>query len=93
MTDDYDDDFGLDVPGWLVTQIVLNVMVYGVTLLCMGSGVFKTILVVAVTTAFVYADYGRRFFINLGALALTLSLFSWIGADASIRDHFLRFLR
>jgi hypothetical protein len=93
MTDDYDDDFGLDMPDWLVTQIVLNVIVYGVTLLYMGSGLFKTIVVVAITTGFVYADYGRRFFINLGALALTLGVFSWIGADGPIRDYFLHFLK
>ena len=93
MINDYDDDYFLNMPDWLVTQIILNAMVYGVSLLCMGSGLFKTIVVVAITTVFVYADYGRRFFINLGALVLMLNIFNWIGADVPFREHFLGFLK
>jgi hypothetical protein len=93
MIIDFDDDYTLEVPDWLITQIVLNVMVYGVSCLCMGSGIFKTLVIVIVTTIFVYADYGRRFFINLGALVLMLNIFNWIGAEAQFRDSFFGLLK
>jgi hypothetical protein len=93
MTDDFDEDYAVTVPDWLVVQIILNIFVYSVALLSLGSGLFKTIVVVAISSALVYADYGRRFLINLGAILLMLNIFGWIGADVEIREYLSKLLK
>ena len=88
MAQDYHDSDSLNIPDWLAAQILLNALVYGVAFLCMGAGLFKTAVVVALTTACVYADYGRRFFIILGAIVLMLNIFNWIGAGERLAEFF-----